>query len=137
MGSDSKKRAVGVRDYMPFGPIEDLGLTLDHKKVLVDELEHTIHAGMQAMKTQRLAYKGKVVETHNDVDHMARLRSAELAAQVTGLRTMTKDPKVIVQANIITPSWALQRSPKQKIIEEGMAMTNLNGNPQPKKRGKD
>ena len=110
--SDFIKRSK--HDQFPFAPDpHDLyGWTLARKKKLVDSLETVLHEGMQAVKHARITHKGEVCEEYEDADHMARLRAAELAGQVTGLRQQTKEVQPIVHIAIQTPAWALQGSPK-------------------------
>lgn len=102
-------------DQFPFAPDpHDLyGWTLERKKKLVDSLETVLHEGMQAVKHARITHQGEVTEEYEDIDFMVRLRAAELAGQVTGLRQQTKEVQPVVNITIQTPSWAIQGSPKQ------------------------
>jgi len=93
-------------------PHDLYGWTLARRKKLVDSLETVLHEGMQATKHARITHKGKVKAEYEDADHMARLRAAELAGQVTGLRQQTKEVQPVVHLTIQTPLWACQKSPE-------------------------
>jgi len=95
-------------DQFPFAPDpHDLyGWTLARRKKLVDSLETVLHEGMQAVKHARITHQGEVTEEYEDVDYMARLRSAELVSRVTGLRASNKEAQRVAQNTIKPPAWA-------------------------------
>ena len=111
--SDSIKRPQDNRFPVGFDAAEALGWTDKRKQKLVDGMEKAIHHGLKATKVDRVTHKGEVMSEHDDIDHMARLRAAELVGQVTGLRQQTKEVQPVVHITIQTPSWALQGSPKE------------------------
>ncbi len=110
--SDGIKRPQDNRFPVGFDPTDALGWTDERKKKLVDGMEKAIHHGLKATKVDRITHKGEVMSEHDDIDHMARLRAAELVGQVTGLRQQTKEVQPVVNITIQTPSWAIEGSPK-------------------------
>ncbi len=100
---------MAKNQIMPYEPLATTAIAFNdaQKRLLLNELGDTIRKGMQASKTTYITHQGQVKSTMIDIDHMARLRASELAAQVIGLRQAEKQPIVTVQVNVVTPDWAV------------------------------
>jgi len=80
--------------------------TKERKEALLDPMEKVLKQGTKATKKTYHIYKGRIVSQSEDTDHMARLRAAELIAQVTGIKQSPDKPTVNIQVNVVTPDWA-------------------------------
>jgi len=73
-----------------------------------------------------VTHKGKVTETFEDVDHMGRLRSAELATTVLGLRNAGNQSVVNNPVNVPPPTWAMGGSAKPQKPEPNVIEAEKN-----------
>ncbi len=90
------------------------GVTPQMRADLLRQAYETTKASLRAVKKDRASWQGKFTDEKQSPDHNARLRAVQESQSLAGLDKVHKEGKPTVTISIITPSWAIQGSPKQK-----------------------
>ena len=111
VSSKRKKPSVSSLNALPAMPdpnevlFEKAGITPEHRAALLQKAFSTTEAALNAVETKTYQYRGEVLYSRPLTDHATRLRAAEQAKELAGLKRDVS-PQIHVKMNVTLPEWA-------------------------------